>query len=118
VEAHAHDLRAEVDDELLVEAIKTDWTQADLPEADRVLLTFAVTLTQAPGAMTRDHVDALRAVGFDDRAISDAVQIVSYFNYINRIADAVGVDLEEWMPPHPHAGRDFRQDRTGSSHEA
>jgi hypothetical protein len=43
---------------------------------------------------------------------------VSYFNYINRIADAVGVDLEEWMPPHPHADRDFRQDRTGSSHEA
>ncbi len=110
MEAHAHDLRAEVDDESLVEAIKTDWTRAPLRAADRVLLDFAVTLTETPGAMTRGHVDALRAAGFNDRAISDAVHVVSYFNYINRIADAVGVDLEEWMPPHPHADRDFRED--------
>jgi len=110
VEAHAHDLRAEVDDASLVEAIKTDWTRAALKDADRALLDFAVTLTKTPGAMTRGHVETLRAAGFDDRAISDAVHIVSYFNYINRIADAVGVDLEEWMPPHPHADRSFRGD--------
>ncbi|MBK5256044.1 MAG: peroxidase [Vicinamibacteria bacterium] len=110
MEAHAHDLRAEVDDDSLVEAIKTDWTKAALTAADRVLLTFAVTLTETPGAMRRGHVDALRAEGFDDRAISDAVHIVSYFNYINRIADAVGVDLEDWMPPHPHADRDFGEE--------
>lgn len=106
MEAHAHDLRAEVDDEPLVEAIKTDWTCAPISDADRALLGFAVALTKAPGAMTRGHVEALRAAGFDDRAISDAVQVVSYFNYINRVADGLGVDLEEWMPPHPHADRE------------
>lgn len=108
MEAHAHDLRAEVDDDSLVEAIKSDWTRAPLATADRALLAFAVALTKAPAAMTRANVEALRAEGFDDRAISDAVQVVSYFNYINRVADALGVDLEEWMPPHPHKDRDFR----------
>ena len=79
-------------------------------EADRALCHFAVRLTSAPGAMSRDDVDTLRAAGFSDRAISDAVQVVSYFNYINRVADALGVDLEEWMPPHPHGNREHRQD--------
>ena len=90
-----------------MERISTDWTTAQLPDADRTLLQFAIDLTRTPGAMTRDHVEALRAAGFDDRAISDAVQIVSYFNYINRVADGLGVDLEEWMPPHPHGDRDL-----------
>jgi uncharacterized peroxidase-related enzyme len=108
VEAHAYDLRAEVDDAGLVEAIKTDWTRAALSEADRALLGFAVKLTRMPGSMTRRDVEALRHHGFDDRAISDAVQIAGYFNYINRVADALGVDLEEWMPPHPHGDRDHR----------
>ena len=93
-----------------MEAIKTDWTQAPISEADRALMGFAVALTKAPGAMTRAHVDTLRNAGFDDRAISDAVQVISYFNYINRVADALGVDLEEWMPPHPHGDRDHRSD--------
>jgi len=91
-----------------VEAIKTDWRRAQASDADRALMGFAVELTKTPGAMRREHVDALRAAGFDDRGISDAVQVISYFNYINRVADALGVDLEEWMPPHPHADRAYR----------
>jgi uncharacterized peroxidase-related enzyme len=91
-----------------VKQIKTDWTTAQLPDADRVLLQFATDLTKAPAAMTRDRVEVLRDFGFDDRAISDAVQVVSYFNYINRVADGLGVDLEEWMPPHPHGDRDMK----------
>lgn len=105
MEAHAHDLRAEVDDAAFVDAVKTDWTRAALAAADRALLGFAVKLTTTPGAMTRSDVEGLRAAGFDDRAVSDAVQIASYFNYINRVADGLGVDLEEWMPPHPHGDR-------------
>jgi uncharacterized peroxidase-related enzyme len=105
VEAHAHDLRAEVDDAQWVEHVKSDWRQAPLATADQALLAFAVKLTATPGAMTQDDVTALRGHGFDDRAISDAVHVVSYFNYINRVADGLGVDLEEWMPPHPHGDR-------------
>jgi uncharacterized peroxidase-related enzyme len=89
----------------LVELVKTDWTKAPLGAADRALLAFAVKLTATPAAMTRDDVVALRAQGFDDRAVSDAVQIAGYFNYINRVADGLGVDLEEGMPAHPHLDR-------------
>lgn len=110
MEAHADDLRAEVDDASLVEHIKTDWTKAALDGADRALLQFAMKLTLTPGAMSRTDVDALRTAGFDDRAVSDAVHIVSYFNYINRVADGLGVDLEEWMPAHPHGDRERRRE--------
>lgn len=48
--------------------------------------------------MTAGDLAPLRENGFTDRAIHDAVQIVSYFNYINRVADGLGVDLEDWMP--------------------
>lgn len=46
-------------------------------------------------------LDALRRHGFTDEAIHDAVQVIAYFNYINRVADALGVDLEPDMPPPP-----------------
>jgi alkylhydroperoxidase family enzyme len=42
-------------------------------------------------------VTALRAAGWDDRAIHDAVQVCAYFNYINRIAEGLGVDHEDWL---------------------
>ncbi len=54
-------------------------------------------LTLTPGAMSQADIDALRAVGFDDAQITIAVQVVGYFNYINRVADALGVDPEPWM---------------------
>lgn len=111
MEAHAHDLRAEVDDDGLVARIKTDWTTAPLA-ADRALAAFAVKLTKTPGAMGRSDVDALRAAGFDDRAVSDAGQVIAYFNYINRVADGLGVDLEEEMPPSPATSNGQRQHPT------
>lgn len=77
--------------------MKTDWTTAPLGSADRALLAFAVKLTSAPATMSQDDVAALRAKGFDDRAVSDAVQVVGYFNYINRVADALGVEPETFV---------------------
>ena len=56
--------------------------------------------------MTKDDVDELRRSGFGDAQISDAVQVISYFNYINRVADGLGVDLEDFMPSRPQATRD------------
>ncbi|HEY4620130.1 MAG TPA: hypothetical protein VIG93_00405 [Gaiellaceae bacterium] len=47
--------------------------------------------------MDQSDIDALRAQGLDDAAISDAIQVVGYFNYITRVADGVGIDDEpEW----------------------
>ncbi len=58
------------------------------------MLDFAVALTRAPQAMTRAHVEQLREVGFDDRAISQIVQVTALFNYYNRVADGLGIDPE------------------------
>lgn len=49
--------------------------------------------------MTHSDLDNLRKQGLDDRAIHDATQVISYFNYINRIADALGVEQEDFIQP-------------------
>jgi alkylhydroperoxidase family enzyme len=57
-----------------------------------------VLLTARPAAVARADVDALRAHGFADEAIHDAIQVVAYFNYINRVAEGVGIDPEpDWV---------------------
>lgn len=78
----------------LVDGIARDWRTANLSAPDRALADFAAQLTHSPAAMRREHVDALRAAGFDDVAMHDATQIVGYFNYINRVAEALGVEPE------------------------
>jgi alkylhydroperoxidase family enzyme len=56
--------------------------------------------------MLESDVAALREAGLDDRAIHDAAAVVAYFNYINRIADALDVELEPEMPPDPRRRSD------------
>ena len=64
----------------------------------RALCDYAVKLTTIPSAVGLEDADVLRAHGWDDAAIHDAIQVIGYFNYINRIADAVGIDDEpEWV---------------------
>ncbi len=53
--------------------------------------------------MQESDLDDLRALGMDDEKLHAVIQVVSYFNYINRIADATHVDLEDSMPPYPSA---------------
>ncbi len=93
------DFRSEVKNDALADAVTKDYRTADLTPPDRALCDYAIKLTRNPGAVTRADVDALRKHGFDDRAIHDAVQTVAYFNYINRVADGLGIDLEPGMPP-------------------
>ncbi|MBM3988306.1 MAG: peroxidase [Planctomycetes bacterium] len=82
-------------------SIERDWRAAALVERERALCEFAERLTLAPASMREADVLALRAAGLDDRAIHDLAQVVAYFNYINRIADALHVELEPEMPPDP-----------------
>ena len=84
--------------ELWLAAIASDWRTAQLSTAHAALCEFAEQLTCAPAAMRELHIESLRSAGFDDRAIHDATQVVAYFNYINRIADALHVDPEPEMP--------------------
>ena len=62
------------------------------------MLGYAIKLTTEPGEMNEADVDGLRAVGFSDRDILDIVEVVSYYAYVNRIADGLGVPVEEWIP--------------------
>jgi uncharacterized peroxidase-related enzyme len=65
----------------------------------RALCDYAQKLTLAPTSVGAADAEALRAVGLDDTAIHDAIQVIAYFNYINRIAEGVGTDPEpEWEP--------------------
>jgi uncharacterized peroxidase-related enzyme len=85
----------------LLDAVRADWREADLAPAERALCVFAERLTHHSRDMSEEDIVALRTVGFGDFEIHDAIQVVSYFNYINRVADAIHVDLEEEMPADP-----------------
>jgi uncharacterized peroxidase-related enzyme len=82
-----------------VHAVARDWRGAPLSPADRALCAFASTLTLRQQEMSPVDLEALRANGFDDRAIHDAVQVIGYFNYITRVADALGVEDEDFIRP-------------------
>lgn len=64
---------------------------------DIALCTYAEKLTAFPKEMGAADIEALRTAGLDDRAIHDATQVISFFNYINRIADALGVENETFV---------------------
>lgn len=93
MDAHWHDLRAEVDHDV-ADRVRNDWRAAGLDGATSALLEFCEKLTLSPESVGAADIDGLRGAGWDDRAIHDAVQVVSYFNYINRVADGLGVDPE------------------------
>lgn len=74
-----------------MEALRKDYRSAPVSEQDRVMLDYVVKITKdATRCSPADH-DALRAVGFDDRGILQITLIAAWFNYINRVADALGV---------------------------
>ena len=74
-----------------------DYRQADLSVRQQAMLDYAVKLTGTPAAMRQTDVETLRGCGFTDRDILDIVEIVAYFNYINRVADGLGIESEpEW----------------------
>lgn len=80
------------------DAVMADWrTATDLSPADTALCEYAEKATRTPAAMGEADVETLRTHDLDDTAIHDATQVIAYFNYINRIADCLGVDLEPEM---------------------
>ena len=77
-----------------VTRVVEDYRTAGLDPADQALCDYAAKLTRTPSEMRSGDVEMLRAQGFRDEAIHDAAQVISYFNYINRIADGLGIDPE------------------------
>ena len=77
-----------------MQRIAADWRRAPLSPANHALCAFAEKLSLHPQESGAGDIERLRGHGFNDRAIHDAVQIIGYFNYINRVADALGVEPE------------------------
>ncbi len=80
-------------------AIARDWRTAPLSAVDRALCAYAEKLTLNAAAMDETDIETLRGSGLDDRAIHDATQVIAFFNYINRVADALGVERESFIRP-------------------
>lgn len=78
-------------DDALVQALRDDFEHAPITETDRVMLRYVVKLTKDATKISPADHEELRRVGFDDRGILQITLIASWFNYINRVADALGV---------------------------
>ncbi len=81
-------------DKDLVEALERDYTTAPITAQERAMIDYVVKLTQDATKVWRDDHEKLRASGFEDQAILQITLIASWFNYINRVADALGVGRE------------------------
>ena len=77
-------------------AIGSDHRNADLTERERAILDYARKLTAEPSAMTEGDIEPLRRAGLDDVEILDVCQVTAYYNYVNRLADGLGVELEAY----------------------
>jgi uncharacterized peroxidase-related enzyme len=73
------------------QALRRDWRALDLSVADRAMLAYAEMVTRDPRQVQPDTLHGLRAAGFNDTAILQITAITGWFNYINRLADALGV---------------------------
>jgi len=78
-------------DRALVEALEKDYRTAPITEPERVMVDYVVKLTKDATQVGKEDHGRLRKAGFDDKAILQITLIASWFNYINRVADALGV---------------------------
>lgn len=82
-------------DDALAARIETDFERAGLAPQRLAMLRYAVLLTRTPAAITRADVDTLRACGFSSLDVLHIAEVTAYYAYANRIADGLGVTLEE-----------------------
>jgi len=82
-------------DDALAQRIEADHATAGLDQRRLTMLDYAAKLTRTPGEMTCADVASLRAAGFSDADVLHIAEIVGYYAYANRVADGLGVELEE-----------------------
>ena len=93
---HGEALRRLIQDDSLVTQLKEDYAAARLDPIDRAIVEYAVKLTRTPAQIMQADVQALREAGLSDRAILDVAQVTAYFNFVNRLADGLGVTMEDY----------------------
>lgn len=94
--AKDHGLVDEAATDEFVHQMAIDWRQAMLGPENQALCDLAEELSHQPNKVNDRDIQVLRRLGFDDQTIHDAVQVVSYFNYINRNADGLGIEYEDF----------------------
>ncbi|HKL75062.1 MAG TPA: peroxidase-related enzyme [Halanaerobiales bacterium] len=72
-----------------------DYNSANISKRERSMLCYAEKLTKKPNSVKKEDIKRLKEIGLSDKDILDLNQVVSYFNYVNRIAEGLGIDLEE-----------------------
>lgn len=95
VEHHREALSKYERDESLLDALGRDPATAPLEDPDRVLVDYAIELTENPGSIAKAHVNELREQGFDDEDILATAAVTSYFNFVNRLNLGLGAELED-----------------------
>ena len=91
MESHAEFLRLVTLDDSLIAALREDYRSAPISEAERVMCDYVVQITKDATKIHSGVLAGLRQVGFDDTSILQITLIASWFNYINRVADALGI---------------------------
>jgi len=91
VESHAEFLRVATLDSDLVAALREDYRTAPITVAEQVMIEYVIQLTKDAVKITPEHHERLRSVGFEETAILQITLIAAWFNYINRVADALGI---------------------------
>jgi uncharacterized peroxidase-related enzyme len=92
----------------LAQNLIQNYATAEITPRQRAMLDYAVKLTQSPGAMRQGDIQMLRAHGLTDRDILDVNQVTAYFAYVNRVADGLGVTVDDY------ANDQFRSVELGS----
>lgn len=82
-------------DEELISALRNDYASANISDQDRAMLDYVIQLTSDANRIHPGYHARLREVGFDDQAILQITLIASWFNYINRVADSLGIGRGE-----------------------
>ena len=95
---HRRGLRRLLRDDELADAIEADWETAGISDKRKAMLAYAVKLTKTPADMAEVDVVELRRHGFTDTDILHIAEVTSYYAYANRIADGLGIPLEDWIP--------------------
>ena len=94
---HRRGLRRLLRDDDLVERIEADFETAGVSEKRLAMLRYAMKLTVTPGEVDESDVESLRDVGFTDTDVLHIAEVVGYYAYANRIADGLGIPLEDWI---------------------
>ena len=97
IRAHLYDLRSETDNQKLVDEVADNWKESSLSEKQKAICYLAEKLTLSPGKIHVNDINEVKKFGYTDKEISEIVQIISFFNYINRVADGLGLEPEEFI---------------------